>query len=408
MHILFLSDNFLPESNAPAKRTFEHCKTWVQLGHRVTVITCFPNFPRGEVYPGYKNKLYEKSVIQGIEVVRVFTYMTANDGVWRRTLDYASFMVASFIAGIFVSKPDVLIATSPQFFTACAGSLLSRCRGLRWVLEIRDLWPDSIEAVNVVSAKPAISLLRNIEDKLYSHANLIVTVSDGIRQNLVSRGLPPEKVVTYTNGFDFSVNPKIIAVPEPPEIALDRPRVGYIGTHGLAHGLEALVAAAQLLTADFGRPDIQIIFMGDGAKKNRLKALASSLNLRNIIFLDPVPSGEVMGYWRLLDLAVIHLLDKPAFRDVIPSKLFESMAAGVPVVHCVAGESARLVEQLNIGRVVPAENPLEIAKAILELLNDEKNRVELSRNAEAAAHLFNRREIAAALVNCIEEVINSA
>src|SRR5688500_8146997 len=119
MHILFLTDNFPPEVNAPASRTFEHCRHWAKAGHQVTVVTCAPNFPKGVVYDGYRNKLWQQETMDRIHVVRCWTYMTANQGFLLRTLDYVSFMVAAVVAAPFIRGVDVVIGTSPHFFTVC-------------------------------------------------------------------------------------------------------------------------------------------------------------------------------------------------------------------------------------------------------------------------------------------------
>ena len=150
MKILFLSDNFPPEVNAPASRTFEHCKAWVKAGHQVTVITCAPNFPKGRVYDGYKNRLWSREEVDGVCVIRVWSYITANEGFLKRILDYVSFMFSASVAGLFVKRPDVIVGTSPQFFTACAAWFLGLVRRRPYVFELRDLWPESIRAVSAM------------------------------------------------------------------------------------------------------------------------------------------------------------------------------------------------------------------------------------------------------------------
>ena len=142
MHILFLTDNFPPEVNAPASRTFEHCREWVRAGHKVTVITGVPNFPRGKVYEGYSNRLWQRETMEGIQVIRVWTYITANAGFAKRILDYQSFMVAATLAAPLVHKVDVVVGTSPQFFTVCAAYVISRFKRIPFVFELRDLWPE--------------------------------------------------------------------------------------------------------------------------------------------------------------------------------------------------------------------------------------------------------------------------
>mgnify|MGYP005856858777 CR=1 FL=1 len=173
MHILFLTDNFPPEVNAPATRSYEHGRTWAASGHQVTVVTCAPNFPHGRVFPGYRNLLWQQEWMDGIRVIRVWTYITANEGFWRRTMDYLSFMISSLVASLFVRKVDVVVGTSPQFFTVCAAFLISRFKAIPFVFELRDLWPESIVAVGAMKRGAITALLEKIELFLYKKSALI-------------------------------------------------------------------------------------------------------------------------------------------------------------------------------------------------------------------------------------------
>ena len=164
--ILFLTDNFPPEVNAPASRTYDHCKEWVKSGADVTVITCFPNFPQGHVYDGYKNKLWQKEIIDGIKVIRVWSYIVPNKGFIKRTLDYISYSCTSFLAGLFI-KADIIIATSPQFFTALSGRALSKWKRCPWIMEVRDLWPESIKTVGALKDYMFIRLFERLENRCY-------------------------------------------------------------------------------------------------------------------------------------------------------------------------------------------------------------------------------------------------
>ena len=201
MRILFLTDNFPPEVNAPASRTYDHAKEWVKAGHSVTVITCFPNFPKGKVYDGYKNKLYQKEVIDGIEVIRVWSYIAANKGFFRRTLDFISFSVSSFIAGLFV-KTDIIVATSPQFFTALSGRTLSFWKRTPWIMEVRDLWPESIKTVGAMKDNLFIRYFEWEEQRCYRSAKRIVVVTDSFKRTLTARGVDSDKIVVVKNGVD--------------------------------------------------------------------------------------------------------------------------------------------------------------------------------------------------------------
>ena len=203
MHILFLTDNFPPEVNAPASRTFEHSREWVKNGHKVTVITCVPNFPSGRLFKGYKNKLFQSEIIEGIRVIRVWTYIAANIGVFRRSLDHMSFMVAAVSASVFLRKPDVIIGTSPQFFTVCAAYMVSLFKKVPWVFELRDLWPKSIRVIGLIQNNLIIRILRRIEHFLYRNAIAIISVTYGFKSILIRQGIRDKKIFVVTNGVDL-------------------------------------------------------------------------------------------------------------------------------------------------------------------------------------------------------------
>lgn len=170
MHILFLTDNFPPEVNAPASRTLEHCRQWAAAGHRVTVVTGFPNFPSGRIFPGYRNRLWQRETMSGVEVIRVWTYISPNEGFFRRVLDYLSFMLTATLAGLFVRNVDVVIGTSPQFFTACAAHAVAVLKRRPFVFELRDLWPESIRAVGAMRDSAFLRLMEKVELYLYRRA----------------------------------------------------------------------------------------------------------------------------------------------------------------------------------------------------------------------------------------------
>jgi len=187
MHILFLTDNFPPEANAPASRTFEHCREWVKAGHQVTVITCVPNFPKGKVFEGYRNKLWQSEEMDGIRVIRVWSYITANEGFAKRILDYVSYMVTASIAALFVRRVDLIIGTSPQFFTACAAYATSVMKRRPWVFELRDIWPESIRVVSAMKHSRVLDFLERVELFLYRKSTAIVSVTHAFKKNLIDR-----------------------------------------------------------------------------------------------------------------------------------------------------------------------------------------------------------------------------
>ena len=275
MRILFLTDNFPPEGNAPASRTYEHAVRWVRAGHEVTVITGAPNFPEGVIFPGYRNRWYAVEDMDGIRVVRVKTYITANQGFNRRTLDYLSFMVTGFLAALIQPRLDVIVGTSPQFFTVCAAWVLALFRRRPWVFELRDLWPASIRAVGAMGDSRAMRALESLEMTLYRNADAMVTVTETFRRELIERGIDGAKIHTVINGVDPG---RYFPQPKPADLlrALDlegRFVVGYIGTQGLAHALHLVLEAAALLRR---RREIVFLFVGSGAAHQALVDQAAS------------------------------------------------------------------------------------------------------------------------------------
>ncbi|MEX0372768.1 glycosyltransferase family 4 protein [Spiribacter roseus] len=409
MHILFLTDNFPPEVNAPASRTFEHCREWVRQGHKVTVVTTAPNFPKGEVFDGYRNRLWQRETVEGIRVLRVWTYITANAGFLKRTLDYLSFMVTGFLAALFVRRIDVVIGTSPQFFTNCAAWLLSAIRRRPFVFELRDLWPESIKTVGAMEDNWVIRLLEGFELFLYRRADVVIAVTHSFRRNLIERGIDPNKIHVVTNGVDLSrFHPMARDGELARSVGLEGAFVaGYIGTHGMAHSLETLLDAAAALQARKDDPvasRIRLVLLGDGARKAGLEARAAEMDLRNVVFLDTVPKDEVPRYWSLLDISIIHLRRDPNFTQVIPSKLFECMAMGIPVLHGVEGESAEIVEREAVGQTFEPENADALVEGLLSLARDSERYDRYRAACLEAAPKYDRRRLANDMLEVIEAV----
>ena len=407
MHILFLTDNFPPEVNAPASRTYEHCREWVACDAKVTVITCAPNFPKGKVFTGYKNRLWQSELMDGIRVIRVWTYITANEGFAKRVLDYVSFMLTGAVAALFIRKVDVVVGTSPQFFTACAAWMVGRLKRVPWVFELRDIWPESIKAVGAMQDSLAIRLLERIELFLYRNASRIVAVTQAFKDTLIRRGIDGSKIEVITNGVDLS---NFSPLPKDADLGADLGLngcfvAGYIGTHGLAHGLETLLDAAQTLQQLPGAENIRILFLGDGSKKSELVESAKTRGLRNVLFVASVSKDQVPGYWSLLDVSIIHLRKMDLFTSVIPSKLFECMGMGIPVLHGVAGESAVIVQTEQVGQVFESDNAQQLVDALLKLRADEARFKSYQANGLSAAKRYDRKQLAANMLKILQGVI---
>ncbi len=402
MHVLFLTDNFPPEVNAPASRTFEHCREWVKAGHRVTVITCAPNFPKGKVFDGYRNRLWQRETMEGIEVIRVWSYITANEGFVRRVLDYQSYMVSAIIASLFVRRVDVIVGTSPQFFTACAAYVASRLKFRPYIFELRDLWPETIKAVGAMKNGRAIEWLEKLELFLYRKAARVVSVTQSFKKNLIARGIDGSKIEIITNGVDisqFKPRPKDAELTK--QLGLEGKFVaGYIGTHGLCHGLETLVTAAERLRGT----GIVFLFLGDGARKQFLREMAAEKKLDNVVFIDSVPKAEVPRYWSILDVSVIHLQKAELFTTVIPSKLFESMGMALPVLHGVEGESADIVRDEHAGIPFEPENVDELVAALRRLQENPAELEQFKASCLKGAQNYDRTNLALRMMKILESV----
>jgi len=404
MHILFLTDNFPPEGNAPATRTFEHAREWVNKGHKVTVITCAPNFPEGKVFEGYKNKWLSKQKIEGINAWRVKTYITANEGFIKRTIDFISFMVSSLFFGLFTRKVDVVIGTSPQFFTVISAWALAKYKRVPFVFELRDIWPASITAVGAMKGNWIIKILEKLELFLYRQADLIISVTNSFKLELQNRGVSARKIKVVLNGVDLS---KYKPLPEKDKAFSEKYGLqskfvaGYIGTHGLAHSLDSIIEAAELLKAE---DDVRILFVGGGADRERLEKLVEIRDLSNVVMIPRQPKENMQKIWSLCDVSLVSLKDTPLFSKVIPSKIFESMAMKLPIIISVPeGESTEIVRKEKLGFIIPPENPDRLAEALLNIKNDNDMYNIYAKNSFLAANKFNRKKLAIEMLNYIEE-----
>lgn len=395
MEVLFLTDNFVPEQNASARRSYEHCRRWVKQGIRVTVVTTVPNFPLGRPQAPYRNRLYMRETIDGISVVRVWSFLAPNRGVVLRALDFASFAVSGFLAGLF-QNPEIIVATSPQLLTAVAGHLLGRVKKRPWVFEVRDLWPESIAAVGVMREGILMRMLRRMERMLYRGAERIVTVTEPMRQKLAERGVPMEKVGVVPNGADLErLMPRLGSSALAAHLRLQRKFiVAYVGTHGLAQGLEVVVQAADLVRDS----DIHFLFVGEGARRRDLMELSAGLGLKNVTFLGAVPSEAAVDYLALADAIVVPLKKSTLFDGAMPSKIFEAAAMEKPILLSASGISADLVRRYDAGLVVAPEDPVALAAAAMRLKSDVQLRESFRAGSKRLARQHDRERLASLML----------
>jgi glycosyltransferase involved in cell wall biosynthesis len=377
VRICLLCHYFAPEPGAPQARLLESARTWVEEGHDVTVLTGFPNHPTGTLGPGDRGRLFREEWIDGIRVLRSWLYATPNRGFVKKTLGHLSFMAtAVLVGGARAERPDVVVVSSPTFFSVLSAYVLARLWRCPFVFEVRDLWPAIFTELGVLQNRRVIRALEALEMFLYRAAARVVTVTEGFRRVITERGIDPGKVVTITNGVDTGFfRPATDRRAHRREIGVEgRFVVLYLGAHGISHALARI-----LEVADRWRdvPEALFLFVGEGAEKAALVARAGEMGLGNVRFLPGVPKERVPIHYGAADVCLVPLRNVPLFTTFIPSKLFEILGCGVPVVASVAGESAEILGRSGGARIVPPEDVAGIDAALRELHADPSLRARL-------------------------------
>lgn len=391
MRILFLSHYFPPEVNAPAHRTFEHCREWVHMGHEVHVVTCVPSHPAGKPFPGYERGWYQRETLEGIAVHRVWTFLAANKGTYRRALNYLSFVPTAAWRTLRLGDFDVVVATSPQFFCAVAGWLGASLKGTPWVFELRDLWPESIAAVGAMRRSLALRAIEKLELHLYRSSAGVTCVTRSFIDHLAARGIPRDKCIFIPNGVVAKEWERLdgngLRAAQgvgPAELV-----VSYIGTVGMAHGIEVVLDAAETLGQG---PPTRFFVVGDGARLDELRAQALKRGLSNVTFTGLVPHEEAKKYLAASDVVLVHLRKSELFKTVLPSKMFEAMAAGRPIILGVEGEARAVLERSGAGVAIPPGDADALAAAIVALGRDPAARKAMGQ----AGRVFVEREFSRA------------
>lgn len=409
MRILFLSHYFPPEVNAPASRTFEHCRAWVEAGHEALVVTNVPNHPGGKIYPGYRNGLVQRETVAGIATYRLLTFLAPNRGVLRRSLNYFFYLIMAILVAPFLPRVDVVVSTSPQFFCGLAGYFVSRIKRVPWVLEIRDLWPESIVAVGAVRPSLTMRWLAGLARFAYRKADLVLCVTDSFKTTIMAEGIPAEKIAVIKNGVDLSFySPD--AIPDAEAVRI--PGLGdirgkfvaaYVGTHGMAHGLETILEAAELLREV---PEVLFLLVGDGAQRAHLVEQRDRMQLDNVVMLDQQPKAMMPAIWAITGVSLVLLKDQPLFLSVIPSKIFESMAMKRPIILGVRGESQALLEQSGAGICIQPQSAAELAAAVQRLQADADEQRTMGQAGRCfVTKNFDRQVLAARYLDLLASVV---
>jgi colanic acid biosynthesis glycosyl transferase WcaI len=368
MRVLYLSQNFPPETVACQARAHDMAHHLVLAGHQVTVLTEIPNHPSGIIPPEYRGKFWQRSMVDGIDVIRVWVKASPQKTFGTRMALYLSYMANAVLAGLVKARGryDVIYATSPTLFVGGAALALSILRRTPMVFEVRDLWPESAVALGELSNPRAIAMASKLEEICYHRAGRVVVVTEGIRQRLEERGYG-SKLVLIPNGANTQM-----FYPDREAGAATRAELGlegkflvlYAGIHGIAQGLEtALEAAAQLSDT----PDVHLVFVGDGPKKAELLALRDRLGLENVTMLPERPRATMPHLLSAADMALVPLKRIELFQRALPSKMFDAWACGCPVLLSIDGEARQVLAQAKGGVFVQPENANQMAQAIRTL-----------------------------------------
>lgn len=395
VRILIVTHWFPPEIGAGQARLSGLAAAWAAGGEDVTVLTGVPNHPTGVVPAQYRHLIRRQERRDGYRIVRTWLYATPNDGVLRRTLSHLSFMVGSVVLGARACGPaDTVIGSSPTFFSLWAAWALAKLKRARLVIEVRDLWPAIFSELGVLTNRPLLRLLERSEMALYRAADAIVVVTDGFRARLIARGVPASKIHTIHNGADLDkFDPAEECDPAVRTQLGARPGdclVLYAGTHGIAQGLPAYADTALTLR---GEP-IHLAFVGEGADKARLGQRIAEANLTNVTMLPSVPPKQMPALLAAADICLVALRDLPLFSVFIPSKLFEYLAAGRPVIGAVAGEAAQILREAG-AMVIPPEDSAALATAIRELAADPQRRQAMSAQGRSYVEQYFDRAVLA-------------
>ena len=411
MKILYVSQYFPPEMGAPAARAAELSKYWTLAGHEVTVLTGFPNHPTGVVpseYRGRLRRMVMRERVGAVNVVRTWLLPFPNGRAHERMLNYSSFCLSAASSGLFVSRPDVVIATSPQLLVGLSGWWLARWKRVPFIFEVRDLWPESLSAVGMGTESSLLHRsLSRIAQFLYDAADRVVVVSPAFEEHLVNvRNVAREKISIVENGVETSLFSPQNIIPElRRELGADgKFVVCYIGTMGMAHGLETLIeSASRLQTA---RPDVLFLLVGEGSDKERIRKLARARELHNIRFIDQQPRERIPGYIAASDACLVLLKKTELFKTVIPTKMLEFMACERPVILGVDGHARHIVESARAGIFVEPEHPGQLVELIVRLAEDKSGREAMGRSGRRhiLSH-FSRERSASHYIDVIRDML---
>jgi glycosyltransferase involved in cell wall biosynthesis len=395
MNILYLTQYFPPEVGAGENRAFEMVRNLKRLGHKITVITEFPNYPSGLVPKRYSFKLFERKKFEGIEVIRTYVKASPKRSFKNRILFYFSFMLTSILAGLKLHKKfDLIYATSPPLFVGLAGYLISMVKNLKFVFEARDIWPDAAIVLGVLKNKTLISLVKRMENLYYRKAHKVITISKGLSLLLENKGVPPSKIEVVYNGANTEVFRFMVGNESPKEKIgyKDRFLALYFGTMGLVHGVDLLVKVAQVLKE---KDYIKFLMVGNGPHLDKIKKLKDLHQLSNLDIQEEKPRDVLLKIIASADVCLVPVKKEEFFKSVLPVKMFEAWACGRPIILSADGEAKEHMEKAHAGVWVEPESVIGIKEAILFLHDRPELCKELGKNGRSYVEKYFSRKIQA-------------
>lgn len=345
------------------------CSGLIKRGHIVRVLTGYPNYPQGKIYKGYRQRLYEKEMIEGVEVIRIPLYPDRSHSFLKRSLNNLSFPISASILGpLLCEKADVILVQHPPITLGVPAYILSRIHKMPFVFLIQDMWPETLYSTGMVSNALILNKLGQLGEFTYRKAKAIAVISPGFKKNLMEKGVPGEKIeiiynCAYERGFPLLERDPYLGA----ELGIEGHfNVLYAGNIGPAQGLQNVIEAASLLV---GIKDLQFVLLGEGIDCKRLENFAKERQLKNVKFLNRIPMGKMPSLYASVEAVMVHLTDDPLFEITIPGKTQSCLLSGKPVIASVNGDAADLVVKAGAGLAVRAMKPIELANAVRELYN---------------------------------------
>lgn len=402
MRILYVSQYFVSADQAGGVRHYQHTRALARAGHHVSVVTTYVTHKERTVPEEYRGrKVVHEVDDDGVEVWRTYSTPGYGRDLRSRVASYGTFAWWSAVAGARAPRPDVILASSPSLPSAAAAATLAKVRRVPFILEVRDLWPDSAIEMGLVKDAKTIAVARRMERYCYRAADRIIALTEGIRDGMIALGVPPGKIEMITNGVDLDigadVEPAHAPVPDDAVVAM------YVGAHGTYSSLDTLLDAGELLR---DRPGVRIVLVGSGDQKERLVQEAARRGLDNVVFVDPVPKREVPSWLARADICILPYQDRELFAGALPNKIFDYLGAARPIIASAPeGEVTAVVRAADCGLCTPPEDGAALAAAIRELAADPERRRQMGERGRAhALEHYDRRALARRFVDTVESV----